>query len=57
MINFLKNGVEVHIFFFPYPSSYHHNLNLFKKTFKNIVPEKVNLDIEMDFTNFHFYFF
>jgi hypothetical protein len=42
--------------FFPFPSLYHHNLNIFLKTFKNMGLEKVNLDIEMEFTNLKFSF-
>ncbi len=44
--------------FFPFPNSYHHNLNLSFKTSKNMGLEKINVDIEMNLQiyNFHFKF-
>jgi hypothetical protein len=39
--------------FFPFPSSYHHNLNLFLKPFKRWALKKIKLDIKMNFTNWN----
>jgi hypothetical protein len=40
--------------FFPFPSSYHHNLNFVTKKTKNMGLDKINLDIKMDFMNLKF---
>jgi hypothetical protein len=41
---------------FSFPNSYHHNLNILKKTSENMGFEKINLNIEMDFMNLKFSF-
>jgi hypothetical protein len=40
--------------FFPFPSSYLHNLNILKKHLKIWAFKKVNLNIKMDFMNLKF---